>query len=748
MNSQHQLGDDFIPASPTAALVKCDSITREHRKRKRKVKKHRSWNAQSEQPLSNIINVNTKCLPATLSAFHQSHQSLTPVPAIKICVPLVESKTVPSISTVFLPSKVVPSKSYLKVDITKVPFTEVSSTSKSVYEQATPLVAVQSENTHSRRKLSSTIGTLKNHSQPLLSIANAFSPVKVTSKAASPIAGSSKQITLSKVNISLYDEYVEDCTVNHSNIDVFADAKLLEKGKSTNFTHPVTFTNKQVPSGFVTFSKLVKTMSRKSPTFIETEAFITNSQLHRICEEADNAKNHIILNNERLQDTLTSISQDKNILHTPSKHSHITLKQSILDDFDVNSPSPKRCKPNSKPVKTPSPRIKTEIIRTYSRITKEKENIKSSRRLFEIPDSPSTVHSDLANESDFEDDDPFETYNNKQLITSSPDFDLNRSALDNIHNLSFYYSQPAAHIQENQDLVNDVFQHISKLKCSLLQSSKTYKNAVEFEGSEESFKGFGECTTLPQDFLFHDLDHDHVFRNIHEDSNNGNIEMVINADMAMDTDDEIFANFKSPQKVNAQISNQSTPGDFLQANRELFDIGSTPRADHREKKKSLKMFDEFINEFFEESPNDPPEFSKIIENNIENNKILSVVRETTPVSIRSTTKIVRGLAASREPSVTYMSNDKFAMSYPTFPKVGPSGFSAGNSTMTRTSCVAAKLASRNGIRLTKHVTLSEAKLRGASNTKFNDFPGPSQTFNNTAGIFILIILLFITSISF
>lgn len=472
--------DEIIPASPTSVRLKFNLKNREHRKRKRKVKKHSSTSEQ--QPLSNIINVDFTSAPAS---FLPCPQLSLPSAAIVTTLKTPTSKLVSTVSSNTVPLTSVPS-------IAPV-FTDVPSSSKE------PI---------------------------LLHLSTMHKP--------------------HKVNINLYgDDDINDTPVAH-NLDILASAKLLEKAKYSHNARQPTFSKSQLTTGLVQLSNLIETETSpkcSSPT-IDTESFMTNTQWNHICEAADNAKDlHLVSNRLKEAEQPESSRADIFGKKTPLKRN--LLKQSILDDFDVNSPSPKRNKPNAP--QTPSPRLKTTVIRTYSRRKLKEEKPTTSRRLFEIPDSPSTVHSNFSDESDLEAD-AFATCTSRPQMVSSPDFDLNQSVIENIHNLSFYYSQPdVSNSSEHQHLLEEIFCHISRLKsCVVMQSPNQYENAAESELSEDSFQGFGEATTITPNLVFNDHDNDS-----YPHKQEAHLRDV--CEQFTDSD-EFFANFKSPQKPDTQAA--------------------------------------------------------------------------------------------------------------------------------------------------------------------------------------------------
>lgn len=313
--------------------------------------------------------------------------------------------------------------------------------------------------------------------------------------------------------------------------DVFASARLLEQAQSSqqiNIVRPV-----RPKTTVVGFQALSDQVDFPKSVFESTQS-ISKTQLDRICNDADLAQ--------------TRKWEASSISKPP--FADLSTKEAILEDFGVNSPSPKR-QASQKVVQSPLPVSNTVIIKTYSKKYIKHNTSTPNRKLFQqnpsYAASPYSSNSDWIDSSDDESDDLelFHSCPDTRLAINSspvPDPNLSGSVVGNILNLSFYYSQtnqcPVANINDDPPAVED---NLSVKSPSLVLSGD----------DSGSFHGFGESITLQQNFdgRFSDFSENISSDEMENDENTG-IKTTPSKDLIsfLQEDEDLFANFMSPVK--------------------------------------------------------------------------------------------------------------------------------------------------------------------------------------------------------
>lgn len=323
--------------------------------------------------------------------------------------------------------------------------------------------------------------------------------------------------------------------------DVLSSAKLLEKaniGSNSSFRHLRNLTNPIDSEGLIPLVKIIEKESEsssdfnysehfapplntaqcpKTPTGIElnTQFFgVTESQLWRVCSVADeveqclhdniqmsewtneNEKKSLPEKKEALSSTSTNITFEEN---TSSKHNPIV--QTILKDFEVNSPQPHQFrglenfndKNDDELLSTQSLILKKRNIRTYAR-TKPPEQQESSKRshIFDFGDSSSSSCEDVNYEdfvSHIDESDDNEIVPVYCLNDDNFDIDINTSQriVENLHNLSNYYFSQSK-IFDDEDKENISVKTIENQSSAVKEGPYSVKESESIKKEDESSK--------------------------------------------------------------------------------------------------------------------------------------------------------------------------------------------------------------------------------------------------------------------
>lgn len=318
--------------------------------------------------------------------------------------------------------------------------------------------------------------------------------------------------------------------------DVLASARLLEQAKSSQCPQikrpllPKTTTNG--------FQALSENVNFQTFNVNETNIPTINTQLDGICKNADLAEIN------KWEFSPISKCQIKNL----------STKQAILEDFGVSSPSPKRNRAQDVE-ESPSPVLKTVVIKTYSKRSSKEKTATFNRRLF-VPTiyarSPYSSNSDRIDSPDESDDlELFHSCPDTRIANNSspvPDPNLSGGVMGNILNLSFYYSQTQ---HQNANSNNNADNRT--LNDNVSAKSPGYPSLDLSGDDSDSFHGFGESITLQQNFDFgrpNDFSEDLSADEMDTKSFTNENKLSPSKDLTsfLQEDDDLFANFMSPVK--------------------------------------------------------------------------------------------------------------------------------------------------------------------------------------------------------
>lgn len=319
--------------------------------------------------------------------------------------------------------------------------------------------------------------------------------------------------------------------------ELLASARLLEQAQLSQQS-PIKKPcfSKTVNAGFQALSDQVDypTASDIGPTQIP----ISTTHLDRICNVADLAQTH--------EWDVSPISKQP-----PPKD--LSTKEAILEDFGVNSPSPLRPR-TQEFIRSPTPVLKTVVLKTYLRRSAKRNTSTPNRRLFDNEPSAYSSDRDRITDSEEDSDNPelFHSLPDTRIAVNRspvPDPNLSGGVLGNIMNLSFYYSQTEC--LNTNDLNID-----TKTKEDVEDKSppRGDPSSVLSDDEREPFHGFSQSITLQPNFddrrlldFSSDVPSDEEIPK--EDVKYENI-ATPSKDLTsfLQDDEDLFANFMSPIK--------------------------------------------------------------------------------------------------------------------------------------------------------------------------------------------------------